>query len=77
MSLVDRAGVLSKITSVFADLDISIASVIQKSLNSDGEIADFVIMTHPSLESHMRKAIPRLAGLEEVKNVNSVIRVER
>jgi homoserine dehydrogenase len=77
MSLVDRAGVLSKITSVFADLDISIASVIQKSLNSDGEIADFVIMTHPALESHMRKAIPLLAGLEEVKDVNSVIRVER
>tara|TARA_B100001123_G_scaffold291422_1_gene324869 strand:+ start:2451 stop:3749 length:1299 start_codon:yes stop_codon:yes gene_type:complete len=77
MSLVDRAGVLSKITSVFADLNISIASVIQKSLNNDGEIADFVIMTHPALESHMGKAIPLLAGLEEVKDVNSVIRVER
>ena len=77
MSLADRAGVLSKITSVFGDLDISIASVIQKSVKSDGEIADFVIMTHPSLESHMRQAIPRLTGLEEVKDVNNVIRVER
>jgi homoserine dehydrogenase len=77
MSLADRAGVLPKITSVFGDLDISIASVIQKSVNSDGGIADFVIMTHPSLESHMRQAIPRLTSLEEVKDVNNVIRVER
>ncbi|MGB4269680.1 MAG: homoserine dehydrogenase [Spirochaetota bacterium] len=50
----DRAGILSKISGVFASYNISIASVIQKEVNAP--YVPLVITTHAASEAAMRKA---------------------
>ena len=73
----DSAGVMAQITKVLGDLDISIASVIQKNADAVSQTDEIVIMTHPAKEAHIRKAVRQLEALEVVKQVSSVIRVER
>ena len=77
MTLADRAGVLAKLTAILGELDISIASVIQKGADPEGKTAEFVVMTHTSRESHVREAIRQMESLEAVGEVSSLIRVER
>jgi homoserine dehydrogenase len=77
MTLADRAGVLAKLTAILGELDISIASVIQKGADPEGKTAEFVVMTHLSRESHVREAVRQMESLEVVREVSSLIRVER
>ena len=73
----DRAGVLAQITRILGDLDISIASVIQKKADATNQTAEIVMMTHPSKEAHMRQAVRQMEALEVVKEVSNLIRVEQ
>ncbi len=72
----DRAGVLAKITRVLGDLDISIASVIQKDTDPVTQTAEIVITTHPSREAALRRSLAMLGGLDVVKEVSNMIRLE-
>ena len=77
MTLADRAGVLAQITRILGELDISIASVIQKNADPVNRTAEFVMMTHPAREAHVRQALRQMEELEVVKGVSNLIRVEQ
>ena len=77
LTVTDEASVLAKIATVLGDLEISIASVIQKNADPASQTAVIVIMTHPSKEAHVRRATQELEALGVVKEVSNIIRVER
>ena len=76
LTAADRAGVLARIASVFADGGISIESALQKWTDEAGERAEIVFMLHPSGESAMLEAVKRLESLDVVAEVGNMIRVE-
>ena len=74
MTVLDISGVLSQITSIFADNNISITSMRQDA----GEgVVSIVLVTHKSSENNIRKAIKEIESLSEVQKINAVIRVEK
>ncbi len=77
LSVSDSAGVLSKITGVFAKNDISIKEVKQVALK-DGEnpTAIIVIITHVCSETAVNKVLDKVDALDAVYSCDSVIRVE-
>ena len=77
LTIGDHPGVLAQITKILGDLDISIASVIQKNADAASQTAEIVMMTHPAMEAHLRQAVHQLEALEIVKDVSNVIRVEQ
>ena len=76
VTVADRAGVLAQIATVLGELDISIASVIQKKADPANQTAELMIMTHTSREADVREAVRRLEELDAVKEIVSLIRVE-
>jgi homoserine dehydrogenase len=71
----DRPGVLSKVTGILGDHDISIASVIQKG-RATAEAVPIVLMTHEAQERDMRAALRAIDGLPDVPLPTTMIRVE-
>jgi homoserine dehydrogenase len=69
----DRPGVLAAIASAFGDCDVSIKSVWQEGQGSE---AALLIGTHRAPEARQRKAVEALRGLDVVRSVESVIRIE-
>ena len=76
LSVADQAGVLAQITRVLGDLNISIASIIQKDADPSAQTAEMVITTHPAREAAVQESLALLGRLEVVKEVSSLIRVE-
>ncbi len=76
MNIADSAGVLAQIARILGDNNISIASAIQKEADETTKTAEIVIMTHPSQEKGIIKAVDELNHLDAVKEVNNFIRVE-
>ncbi len=76
LNVPDRAGVLSQITRVLGDLDISIASIIQKDADPQAGTAEIVITTHPAREAAVQQSLALLEELDVVKVVNNMIRLE-
>ena len=73
MQVLDRPGVLAKISAVFARYGISISSMHQKPLAGKASLIFFI---HKTKESLMKKAIANMGKLEVVEKVEAVIRVE-
>ncbi|HEY3396724.1 MAG TPA: homoserine dehydrogenase [Armatimonadota bacterium] len=69
----DRPGVLGRMALVFGEEGISIGSCIQESTN--GEVAEIVWILHRAPEGQLQKALARIAAMEVVVEVSSVIRV--
>lgn len=76
LNVQDRGGVLAQIATVMGDLNISIASVIQKDSDPESGTAELVITSHPSVESSVQEAVRRLKTLESIKSFDSMIRLE-
>jgi homoserine dehydrogenase len=74
-SALDRPGVLSKISGVLGEHQISISSVIQKGREIDGSVP-IVMLTHEAKEKDMLDALKELDGLEVLTDQTMVIRVE-
>tara|TARA_Y100001970_G_scaffold76044_1_gene96485 strand:+ start:2925 stop:4208 length:1284 start_codon:yes stop_codon:yes gene_type:complete len=73
----DKAGVLSKMSNILGEENISIASVIQKeNINLEEKYADLVFMTYKSSQSSINKAIQKITKLDVVDQLKSLIRVE-
>jgi homoserine dehydrogenase len=80
----DRPGVIAAIANVFGELQISLASIIQKedvpADGPNGEVgetyAEIVFMTHQAHEAALQQARQRIAQLPVVARIGSVIRVE-
>ncbi len=72
----DRPGVLAQIARVLGDLDVSIASVIQKDSNPGSQTAELVVTTHPAREEAVQESLKRMRSLEVVHQVDNLVRVE-
>lgn len=66
LQVADQTGVLSKITTILAEHDISIDAVLQRE-SADGEKqTDLIILTHDTVEGRMRQALAQMQALPTV-----------
>ncbi len=72
---VDKPGVLSKVSGILGDHEISIASVIQKGRHTR-ESVPVVMMTHEAVEGPMREALAEIDAVDAVTGKTVCIRVE-
>ena len=75
-SAVDQPGVLSKISGVLGEHQISIASVIQKGREVNGPVP-VVMLTHEAREENVQKAISLINDMDIVTDKTVLIRVEK
>ncbi|OPA80360.1 homoserine dehydrogenase [Paenibacillus selenitireducens] len=71
----DKAGVLARITQVFAEYEVSLASVLQQP-NPDNPEAEIIIITHDASKASMDKVLKHFEELEVIRKIKSVYRVE-
>ncbi len=69
----DRPGVLAKVAGIFAKYNISIIDLIQK--GEGMENIPIILITHETGELSVHRALEKIAALDDVVEVNSVIRV--
>jgi homoserine dehydrogenase len=74
-SVIDRPGVLSRISGILGENDISIATVIQKG-RKQGGVVSIVMTTHKARECDVRKAIEAVDRLDVVMGNTMLIRIE-
>ena len=74
--VVDRPGVLAKISGILGTHQISIASVIQKE-REHGASVPIVIRTHHARERGLRKALRAIDKLPAVRAKTALIRIEQ
>jgi len=74
-SALDRPGILSKISGVLGNYNISIASVIQKGRRV-GEAVPLIVLTHTAKERDVIKAVAEIDRLPVVADKTLYIRVE-
>jgi homoserine dehydrogenase len=74
-SVVDKPGVLAKISAVFAAAKIGISSVIQPE-GHEGESVPLILMIHDAPNAAMRRALAKIAKLSVVKARPVMFRVE-
>ena len=66
LRVADEAGVLSSITTILAEGDISIDAVLQRESAEGERQTDLIILTHETSEGGMNKALARMQGLPTV-----------
>jgi homoserine dehydrogenase len=92
LDVTDRAGVLAAVAGVFAEHEVSIATVRQEGRRGSGaDAADrgdahdgvggpgdatLVIVTHSASDAALAATVEALTGLDAVRGVASVLRVE-
>ncbi|MEV4198983.1 homoserine dehydrogenase [Micromonospora globbae] len=82
LDVADRPGVLAAVAGVFARHDVSIATVRQGSADGSagttgrGGDAELVIVTHVAPDAALAATVAELRGLDIVRSVTSVLRVE-
>ncbi|MBM01478.1 MAG: homoserine dehydrogenase [Chloroflexi bacterium] len=75
LSVEDKYGVLSEISGIFSNNEISIASVIQKDIDNSSGVVDLVIMTHDSKGINFDTAIDSVSKISSVKEKPIIIRI--
>ncbi|GIO43614.1 homoserine dehydrogenase [Paenibacillus apis] len=75
LQVADKAGVLAQITQAFAEYNVSLESVVQ-SPNADTPDAEIMIVTHRASRANMEQVLKYFEGLEVIRRVKSVYRVE-
>nr|WP_315987515.1 homoserine dehydrogenase [Actinomadura sp. HBU206391] len=73
LDVADRSGVLAQVAEEFSRHDVSIQAVRQE---GHGEDAQLVIVTHRAEDAALAATVAGLSGLDIVRNVASVMRVE-
>ncbi len=76
LNVAERPGVFAQILKILGDLDISIASAIQKETDEAARRAEIVLMTHRAKEASVQAALQAVSKLEVVNEIGSLIRVE-
>ena len=76
LTVADQPGVLAQIARILGDGDISIASVIQKDSDPAAQTAEIVITTHPALEFSVQESLRKVEALDDVREVNNLLRIE-
>jgi len=67
LRVADEAGVLSKITTILAEHDISIDAVLQRESAEGEKSTDLIILTHDTVEGRMRDAQAKMQALSSVQ----------
>ncbi|TCB89274.1 homoserine dehydrogenase [Micromonospora zingiberis] len=76
LDVADRPGVLEAVAGVFARHDVSIATVRQGPADGGKGDAVLVIVTHVAPDAALAATVGELRGLDIVRSVASVLRVE-
>ena len=66
LQVADQTGVLSRITTILAEHDISIDAVLQRESAEGEKQTDLIILTHDTVEGRMREALARMQALPTV-----------
>jgi homoserine dehydrogenase len=74
LDVADRAGVLAQVATAFAEHGVSIETVRQAKHGTDD--AELVIVTHQASDASLSATVEALRGLDVVRDVLSVMRVE-
>lgn len=75
LTVVDKPGVIARITTILGAAKIGIASVIQPESN-EGESVPLILMIHEASNAAMRKALDKISKLPVVKAAPVLLRVE-
>ncbi len=73
----DQPGVLSKISGVLGQHQISIRTMIQRERGTEGGGVPLVLMTHQALENNVQNALKEIDALDIVSEKTVLIRVEK
>ena len=73
LDVADKAGVLAAVANTFSDHDVSIRTVRQE---GHGDDASLVVVTHVARDDALQAVVEELRGLDVVRDVASVMRVE-
>ncbi len=76
LTVADRPGVLAQIATALGGNNISIASVIQQEADEQAQSAELVVMTHKAKEAAVQRSLDEMRGMEAVREIGSLIRVE-
>ncbi|WP_135555046.1 homoserine dehydrogenase [Paenibacillus cymbidii] len=71
----DKAGVLARITQVFAEHEVSLESVLQHP-NAANPKAEIIIITHDANQASMKQVLKAFESLDVINAIKSVYRVE-
>ena len=74
LDVADRAGVLARVAAAFAEHSVSIETVRQEKRGTDDAV--LVIVTHHATDAALSATVEALRGLDVVRGVLSVMRVE-
>jgi homoserine dehydrogenase len=80
LELHDKPGAVAAISSILADAKISIESIVQRGKTDKNEMratASFILITHDTLETSIKKAMERIEKDGHVAKAPRVIRIER
>ncbi|MBO4631825.1 MAG: homoserine dehydrogenase [Lentisphaeria bacterium] len=75
IQVLDMPGVLAKATRILGENDISISSLVQQEGQSQNNVS-LLIITHQTLEKHIKAAIGQINALPEVRDTVKLIRIE-
>jgi homoserine dehydrogenase len=73
IDVADRAGVLAQVALAFAEHDVSIQTVRQEGRDLDAQL---VVVSHEATDAQLSATVEHLRGMEIVREVTSVMRVE-
>ena len=73
LDVADKAGVLAAVANTFSAHDVSIRTVRQE---GHGDDASLVVVTHTATDAALQAVVEELRGLDVVRAVASVMRVE-
>jgi homoserine dehydrogenase len=69
----DRVGVLAAVATAFAEHGVSIQTVRQEGRDEDAQL---VVVSHEATDAQLSATVEHLRGMEIVREVTSVMRVE-
>jgi homoserine dehydrogenase len=75
LSAADEAGVLAKVSGIFAKYGVSIVELVQKGTASGDGRVPLILVTHVTTESSVRSAVSKI-NISGIAHVEAVIRVE-
>ncbi|NUS72699.1 MAG: homoserine dehydrogenase [Corynebacteriales bacterium] len=73
LEVIDKPGVLAKVATAHADNNVSIATLEQEGLGADAMLN---VVTHAATDAQLNATVSALRGLDAVRDVLSVMRVE-
>ncbi len=76
LRVLDRPGVLARVTRILADSKISIDALVQKEPPAGEKRADIVMLTHRAVEKNVDRALARVERLSTVLGKVTRIRLE-